>query len=159
MPSLRVILEQSMEWNSPFYEYVTVIDLWGGNRQRWQEMSLEVAKALQSTRKDYLPATFRTCDGLTCSVVHIGQLTDVFPVRTGMRRGCLVSSFCSPLRSTWLWNNPHHKKIKWNMMDIPVTTGRPGFCRWFASPVPHTTDATKDKYCCGTLNTSRTEYP
>ncbi|VDP54502.1 unnamed protein product [Schistosoma curassoni] len=41
-------------------------------------------------------------DGLQCKVVHGGQLTDTFQVRTGVRQGCLLSPFLFLLVVDWI---------------------------------------------------------
>ena len=41
-------------------------------------------------------------EGLTCSVVHKGQLTAGFPVRTGVRQSCLLSPFLFLLAIYWI---------------------------------------------------------
>ncbi|VDP45148.1 unnamed protein product [Schistosoma margrebowiei] len=41
-------------------------------------------------------------DGLQCKVVHGGQLTDAFQVRTGVKQGCLPSPFLFLLVVDWI---------------------------------------------------------
>ncbi|VDO65523.1 unnamed protein product [Schistosoma margrebowiei] len=41
-------------------------------------------------------------DGLQCKVVHGGQLTDAFQLRTGVRQGCLLSPFLFLLVVDWI---------------------------------------------------------
>ncbi|VDP34015.1 unnamed protein product, partial [Schistosoma margrebowiei] len=41
-------------------------------------------------------------DGLQCKVVHGGQLTDAFQIRTGVRQGCLLSPFLFLLVVDWI---------------------------------------------------------
>ncbi|CAH8536943.1 unnamed protein product, partial [Schistosoma margrebowiei] len=41
-------------------------------------------------------------DGPQCKVVHGGQLTDAFQVRTGVRQGCLLSPFLFLLVVDWI---------------------------------------------------------
>ncbi|VDP52803.1 unnamed protein product, partial [Schistosoma curassoni] len=59
--TLRIIVEQSIEWNSSLY--IHFIDY----------------------EKSY--------DGLHCKIVHGGQLTKSFEVKTGVKQGCLLSPF------------------------------------------------------------------
>ena len=44
----------------------------------------------------------RTFEGMSCRVVHRGQLSDCFNVRTGVRQGCLLSPFMFLLVIDWI---------------------------------------------------------
>ncbi|VDO87479.1 unnamed protein product [Schistosoma curassoni] len=88
--TLRIIVEQSIEWDSSLY--INLIDY---------------EKALDSVDRTTLWKLLRhygvpekivniirnSCDGLDCKIVHVGQLTDSFEVKTGVRQGCLLSPF------------------------------------------------------------------
>ena len=39
---------------------------------------------------------------MACRVIHAGQLTDSFMVKTGVRQGCLLSLFCFLLAVDWV---------------------------------------------------------
>lgn len=67
--TLRIILEQSLEWNSPFYV-------------RYYGVPAKITNIIRNSNK-----------GITCRVVHGQQLTEVFQVQTGVRQGCLLSPF------------------------------------------------------------------
>ena len=56
-------------------------------------------------------------EGLTCRVVHGGQLTDAFQVQTGVRQGCLLSPFLFLLAIDWVMKTSTAKKrngIQWS---------------------------------------------
>nr|KAG5691347.1 hypothetical protein BaRGS_033396 [Batillaria attramentaria] len=73
--SLRIIVEQSLEWNSPLY--INFIDY---------------EKAFDScTYKD-----------MSCRIAHAGQLSESFEVKTGVRQGCLLSPFLFLLVIDWI---------------------------------------------------------
>ncbi|VDP59893.1 unnamed protein product [Schistosoma mattheei] len=78
--TLWVIVEQSVEWNSSLY--INFIDY------------EKAEKIVNIIRNSY--------DGLQCKVVHGGQLTDAFQVGTGVRQGCLLSSFLFLLVVDWI---------------------------------------------------------
>ncbi|KAK4474260.1 hypothetical protein MN116_000298, partial [Schistosoma mekongi] len=88
--TLRFIVEQSIEWNSPLYtnflDYKNAFD--GVDRRiLWNLLRHYDApeKIVNIIRNSY--------DGLHCKVVRRGQLTDTFEVKTGARQGCLLSPF------------------------------------------------------------------
>ena len=49
-------------------------------------------------------------EGLTCSVIHNGQLTDAFPVLTGVRLGCLLLPFLFLLAIDWIMKQSASQK-------------------------------------------------
>ncbi|MEE4247398.1 MAG: reverse transcriptase domain-containing protein [Kangiellaceae bacterium] len=88
--TLRIILEQSLEWNSPLYvnfvDYQKAFDslhresLW--QLMRHYGVPLKITNLIKNSYT-----------GMTCRVIHGGQMTRPFEVRTGVRQGCLLSPF------------------------------------------------------------------
>ena len=96
---LRIILEQSLEWNSPLYinfvDYEKAFD--SVDRQTLWKLLRHYGipeKITNIIRNSY--------EGMTCRVVHGRQLTDAFEVRTGVRQGCLLSPFMFLLTMDWV---------------------------------------------------------
>ena len=62
-------------------------------------------------------------EGLSCRVVHEGQLTDKFEVKTGVRQGCLLSPFLFILAIDWIMRAVTNQKrngiqwILWSQLD------------------------------------------
>ena len=57
-------------------------------------------------------------DGMTCRVVHEGQLTEAFEVKTGVRQGCLLSPFLFLLAIDWVMRTSTEGKrngIQWTL--------------------------------------------
>ena len=94
-----IIVEQSLEWNSPIY--INFVDY---------------EKAFDSIDRDTLWKLLRYYgipnklvslikngyEGTGCRVIHSGQLTKHFEVKTGVRQGCLLSSFLFLLVIDWI---------------------------------------------------------
>ena len=58
-------------------------------------------------------------EGMSCRVIHEGQLTKNFEVRTGVRQGCLLSSFLFILDIDWVMKTATKDKrngIQWTML-------------------------------------------
>ena len=97
--TLRIIVEQSMEWDSSLYinfvDYEKAFDsldrdtLW----KLLQHYGIP-NKLISLIRNSY--------EDMACRVIHAGQLTDSFMVKTGVRQGCLLSPFLFLLAIDWI---------------------------------------------------------
>ena len=97
--TLRIIVEQSMEWDSSLYinsvDYEKAFDsldrdtLW----KLLQHYGIP-NKLISLIRNSY--------EDMACRVIHAGQLTDSFMVKTGVRQGCLLSPFFFLLAIDWI---------------------------------------------------------
>ncbi|VDO65779.1 unnamed protein product [Schistosoma curassoni] len=88
--TLRIIVEQSVEWNSSLYinfiDYEKAFDS-VDRRTLWKLLRhYGVPEKIVNIIRD-------SYDGLQFKVVHEGQLADAFQVTTGIRQGCLLSPF------------------------------------------------------------------
>ena len=97
--TLRIIIEQSCEWNFPLF--INFVDF---------------EKAFDSVDRDTLWKLLRhygvlvkivniirsSYEGLSCRVIHRGQSTEAFNVRTGDRKGCLLSPFLFLIAIDWI---------------------------------------------------------
>ena len=105
--TLRIIVEQSMEWDSSLYinfvDYEKAFDtldrdtLW----KLLQHYGIP-DKLISLIRNSY--------EDMTCRVVHAGQLTDSFMVKTGVRQGCLLSPFLFLLAIDWIDHEKDYNK-------------------------------------------------
>ncbi|VDO67876.1 unnamed protein product [Schistosoma curassoni] len=97
--TLRIIVEQSVEWNSSLYinfiDYEKAFDS-VDRRTLWKLLRHYGVpeKIVNIIRNSY--------DGLQRKIVHGGQLTDAFQVRTEVRQGCLLSPFLFLLVVDWI---------------------------------------------------------
>jgi hypothetical protein len=94
---LRIIVEQSLEWNSSLY--INFVDF----RKAFD--SLHRDTMWQLLRHYGIPAKLtriikESYEGTACQVVHEGQLTRRFDVGTGVRQGCILLPFLFSLPST-----------------------------------------------------------
>nr|KAG5702955.1 hypothetical protein BaRGS_034728 [Batillaria attramentaria] len=113
--TLRIIVEQSLEWNSPLYinfvDYEKAFDsvdretLW--KLLRHYGVPIKLVNLIKNSY-----------DGMTCRIIHGGQLTDSFHVKTGVRQGCLLSPFLFLLAIDWIMKTSTAQRrtgIQWTL--------------------------------------------
>ena len=115
--TLRIIVEQSLEWNSSLYinfvDYEKAFDSVDRNTLWKLLRHYGVPTKLVNLIKN-------TYEGMSCRVVHEGQLTDSFGVKTGVRQGCLLSPFLFLLVIDWIMKNSTADRkngIQWTLFD------------------------------------------
>ena len=93
--TLRIIVEQkTLDWNSSVY-YEKAFDSVD------RETLWKLLKHYGIPEK-IITLIQRTYEGMSCRVVHRGQLSDCINVRTGVHQGCLLSPFMFLLVIDWI---------------------------------------------------------
>ena len=97
--TLRIIIEQSIEWQSPLY--INFIDF----EKAFDRVDRDVIWML--THHYGIPAKFVTLiqqmyENSTCQVIHNGKLCETFEVKTGVRQGCILSSLMFIMVIDWI---------------------------------------------------------
>ena len=113
--TLRIIIEQSLEWNSPLY--VNFVDY----EKAFDSVDRETTWKL--LRHHGVPAKIvniikNSYAGMTCRVIHDGQLTNQFGIKTGVRQGCLLSPFLFLLVIDWTMRTTTENRkngIRWTL--------------------------------------------
>ena len=109
-------VEQSIEWNSSLYvnfvDYEKAFDsldretLWKILRHYGVPMKL-----VNMIKNSY--------EGMSCRIIHDGQLTKNFEIRTGVRQGCLLSPFIFIFAIDWIMKTETKGKrngIQWKIL-------------------------------------------
>ncbi|VDO85109.1 unnamed protein product [Schistosoma margrebowiei] len=97
--TLRIIVEESIEWNSPlhanFIDHEKAFD--GVDRKTLWKLLRQYGvpeKIVNIVQNSY--------EGLNCEIVHGGQLTNSFEVKTGVKQGCILTPFLFLLVIDWI---------------------------------------------------------
>ena len=116
--TLRIIItEQLLEWNASLY--VTFVDF----EKAFDNLD---RKSLWKLMRHYgIPEKFvtiikNTYDGTSCRVLHEGTLSDKFEVKTGVRKGCLLSPFMFLLAVDWIMREStkgRRNGIQWTLWN------------------------------------------
>ena len=97
--SLRIIVEQSLEWKSPLY--INFIDY----QKAFDSVDRETLwKLLGHYGIPGKMIRLIKCiyEDMNCRVIHAGRMSDSFHVNTGVRQGCLLSPFLFLLAIDWI---------------------------------------------------------
>jgi len=115
--TLRIIIEQSLEWNTSVYinfvDYEKAFD--SVNRETLWQLLRHYGipnKMVNLIKNSY--------DGICCRVLHEGQLTRQFEVKTGVRQGCLLSPFLFLLVIDWIMMTTTRQRrngIQWTLWE------------------------------------------
>ena len=113
--TLRIIVEQSLEWNSSLYvnfvDYEKAFDsvdretLW--KLLRHYGVPTKLVNIIKNSYSD-----------MSCRVVHGGQFTRQFQVKTGVRQGCLLSPFLFLLAIDWIMKTSTEQRrngVQWTL--------------------------------------------
>lgn len=111
----RIIIEQSLEWNTSLY--VTFIDFQQvfGSIDRNTFWSLLQHHGIPQKLINLIKANYEPS---TCQIIHNGNFTESFPIRTGVRQGCLLSLFLFLVAIDWAMKETtrsHPRGIQWGL--------------------------------------------
>ena len=114
--SLRKIIEQSLEWNSPLY--INFIDFEKAFDSVDRHTLWRLMKHYGIPEK-IISIVQSIYQGMFCRVVHSGQISESFEVKTGVRQGCLLSPFLSLLVIDWIMKtvtSNRNNGIQWTLL-------------------------------------------
>jgi urease beta subunit len=114
--TLRMIIEQSIEWNSPLY--INFIDFEKAFDSLDRE-TLWMIMAHYGIPPKPISIIRNMYEGMKCQVLHGADTSDEFDVKTGVRQGCLLSPFLFLLVIDWIMKETTHEKrngIQWGLL-------------------------------------------
>ena len=119
--SLRIIIEQSLEWNSPLY--INFIDFEKAFDSVDRHTLWRLMKHYGIPEK-IISIVQSIYQGMFCRVVHSGQISESFEVKTGVRQGCLLSPFLFLLVIDWIMKtvtSNRNNGIQWTLLTQLTT--------------------------------------
>ena len=115
--TLRIIIEQSLEWNSSLY--INFIDFEKAFDSLDRESLWHLMKHYGIPDK-YIRLIKNTYTGMQCQVLHGGEASPKFEVKTGVRQGCLLSPFLFLMAIDWIMRKTTEGKrngIQWTLLE------------------------------------------
>ena len=115
--TLRIIIEQSIEWQSPLY--ATFVDFEKAFDSINRETIWSIMRHYGIPNK--IIAIIKSLyENFTCQIVHNGKMSDEFHVTTGVKQGCLLSPLLFLLVLDWVTKEAYAnsgKGIQWTLMQ------------------------------------------
>ena len=113
--SLHIIVEQALEWNSPLY--IKFIDYEKAFDSVDRETMWKLLRHYGVPEKIIclIRCTFQD---MSYRIVHTGQMSESFEVKTGVRQGCLLSPFLLLLVIDWIMKTTttlRNNGIQWTL--------------------------------------------
>ena len=113
--TLRIIVEQTIEWSSPLY--LLFVDFEKAFDSVDREAMLRILRHYGIPDKiiNMLKVQYR---GFTCQVLHGGTMTEPIEVKTGVRQGCLLSPLLFLVVLDWVSKNAYEGKrlgLQWTL--------------------------------------------
>ena len=113
--TLRLIVEQSMEFDSSLY--INFVDYEKAFDSLDRDTVWKLLRHYGVPEKS-MTLIRNTYDGMTCSVTHAGRLTESFQEKTGVRQRCLLSPFMFLVAIDWIMKtNTKNRRngIQWTL--------------------------------------------
>ena len=121
MASLRIIMEQSLEWNYPLY--INFIDYEKAFNSAERETMWKLLRHYGVPEK-IISLMRCTYQDMSCRIAYTGQLSKSFEMQIGVRQGCLLSPFFFLLVIDWIMKTTttgRNNGIQWTLWTQLVT--------------------------------------
>ena len=114
--TLRIIIEQSLEWQSPLY--ICFVDFKRAFDTIDREVMWKILKHYGIPNK-IIKIIRSLYTNTSCRVIHNGELSNSFEVNTGVRQGCLLSPILFSMVIDWVMKNTTNtpKGIQWSLTE------------------------------------------
>ena len=112
--TLRIIIEQSIEWNSLVYINFTDFEKAFDSLDHETMWKLMRYYGILEKLISIIKITYK---GMNCRVLHEGKTTNQFEVKTGMKQGCILSLFLFLMVIDWTMRASAEQWILWEQLD------------------------------------------
>ena len=112
--TLRIIIEQTIEWQTRLY--LSFIDFQKAFDSVDHQVLWKILRYYGVPHK-IISSKQQLYKGFTCQIIHVGTVTDPFPVSTGVRQGCLLSPLLFLLMTDWVSRTAYSSQtgIQWTL--------------------------------------------
>ena len=113
--TLRIIVEQSIEWQSPFYTCFIDFEKAFDSVDRESIWNILLHYGVPIKFVDIIKALY---EGFSCQVIYAGKLSESFEISSGVRQGCLLSTFLFLVVLDWVTKKAYGssgKAIQWTL--------------------------------------------
>ena len=113
--TLRIIVEQSIEWQSPLYTCFIDFEKAFDSVDRESSWNILLLYGVPIKFVDIIKALY---EGFSCQVIHAGKLTESFEISSGVRQGCLLSPLLFFVVLDWVTKKAYRssgKGIQWTL--------------------------------------------
>ena len=126
--ALRNILEQSLEWNTSLC--INFIDFQKAFDSVNRESLWKILQAYGLPPKIIMPNLIKMFyNNFECSIILGNTITEAFPVKSGVRQGCMLSPILFLVRGYRLGDaSSNLSALSWNTVDYLLSPSRPWLC-------------------------------
>ena len=112
--TLRVIVEQTIEWQTPLYICFVDFEKAFDSIDRQTIWNILLHYGVPIKMVNIIKTLF---EGFSCQIIHNGRLSDEFEISSGVRQGCLLSPLLFFVVLDWVTRTAYANSREGNPVD------------------------------------------